>query len=142
MSNDRITISPDLNAGESIAVDVVVFDEAAPFAEYINAALVAIVDLVPPDGGVAVGGYPYAGEIVRMNLVVDELAEAVLVHVDAAGLSVVDLAVDDGGVGARLHLETGYSIVVNIICFEISLKIMMLQKRAYNSIRQEKFRFD
>lgn len=98
------------------------FDQPAAFAENVDAALVAVVDFVPSDRGVAVGGYPHAGEIVRVDFVVDELAEAVLVHVDAAGLPVVDLAVDDGGIGARLHLETGYSIVVYVVCFKITLK--------------------
>lgn len=133
--NDRITISPDLYAGQSVAVDVVVFDKTAALAENVDAALVPVVYFIPSNGGVAVGGYPNAGEIVRMDFVVDELAETVLVHVDPAGLPVVDLAMDDGGISARLHLETGYSVVVDIVCFEIPLKLKKKHvKIQYNEI--------
>lgn len=96
-------------------------DEPAALPEYVHAALVAVVDLVAPDGGVAVGRDPHAREVVGVYLVVYELAEPGLVHVDAARLSVVDLAVHHGGVRAGLHLETGDSVVVDVVGFKIAL---------------------
>lgn len=141
MPNDWITISPDLNTGKSIAVYVVVFDQAAPFAEDVDTALMAVVDLVPSNSGVAVGSYPHASEIVRVDLVVNELAKTVLVHVDTAGLTMVDFAVNDCGVGARLHLKTGYSVVMDVVRFEITLKITMFPKRVYYKLINEGTKF-
>lgn len=98
-------------------------DEPPALAEYVHAALVAVVDLVAADGGVAVGRDPHAREVVGVYLVVDELAQPRLVHVDAARLSVMDLAVHHGGVGPRLHLEPRDSVVVYVVRLEIALKI-------------------
>ena len=44
-----ITIGTYLNSGQSVAVNVVVFDEAASFSENVDSTLMPVVDLVPPD---------------------------------------------------------------------------------------------
>lgn len=97
-------------------------NETAALAEYVHASLVAVVDLIATDGGVAIGRDPHAREVVRVDLVVYELAEARLVHVYAARLAVVDLTVNYGGVGAGFHFETGDSVIVNVVRFEIALR--------------------
>jgi hypothetical protein len=64
VSNDRVAVGANLNAGQSVTMDIVVLNETAALAKYIHATLVAIVDLVAPDGGVTVGGHPDARKIV------------------------------------------------------------------------------
>lgn len=54
VTNYRIAGRSNLNAGQCIAVDVVVLDQATTFAKDVHSTLVAIVDLVLPDGGIAV----------------------------------------------------------------------------------------
>lgn len=96
-------------------------NETAALAEYVHAALVAVVYLIAAYGGIAVGSDPDSRKVVRVYLVVDELSKAGLVHVDAAGLTVVYLAVHDGGVGTGFHLEPGDSVVVDIVRLEVTL---------------------
>lgn len=60
VANNRIAGGSYLNAGQRIAVDVVVLDQTAALAENVHAALVAIVDLILADGRIAVGRDPDA----------------------------------------------------------------------------------
>ena len=68
---------------------VVVLDQSATFAEDVHAALVAVVDLVPADGRIRIGGDLHTGKIIGMNPVLDELALTGFVDVDAACLALL-----------------------------------------------------
>lgn len=46
VSYDGIRSSTDLNARESVAINIVMFDESTAFAEDVHAALMAIVNLI------------------------------------------------------------------------------------------------
>lgn len=86
-----------------------------------------VVDLVTPDGGIAVGGDPHAGEIVGVNFVVDELSEAIFVHVYAPCLTVVDFAMNYRRICAGFNLKTSDTIIVDIVGLKVSLKIPKYQ---------------
>ena len=98
-------------------------DEASSISEDINTTLLAVVDLILPDGRVAVGRDPDAGVGVRVDAVLQELAESVLVDVDAACEAVVDVAAHHGRVGARLHLEAGDPVGVDVVGLEVALRM-------------------
>ena len=103
-------------------------DQSTALSENIDSALLPVVDLVPPDGRIAVGGDPHAGEVIRMDFVVYELAQAVLVHVDAARLAVMDFAVNYRRVGSSLHFEAGDAVVVDVVRLEVALRTRQPQQ--------------
>lgn len=99
-------------------------DQAPTFTEYIHSTLMAVVDLVPPYGGIRIRSDPHAGEVIGVDFVVDELAQTVLVDVNASRLAVVYLAMHDGRISAGFYLKPRYPVVVYVIGFEIAKTIV------------------
>ena len=92
MRLSQITVGPNLNAGQGVAVDIVVLNKATPFAEYIDAPVMAVVDFIAANCWIGTGRDPNTGKIVRMNPILNKLTQSRLVNVNATGLAVVDFA--------------------------------------------------
>lgn len=108
--------------GRILTIDVIVLDKSTPIPKDIHATLQAIVDLIPPNGGIAVGGDPHTSILIGVNLVLDELAHAVFMDVDATRLAIVDLTAYYGWVGLCLHFKASNAVIVYVIGLKVTLQ--------------------
>lgn len=91
VTNNRIGIRADLNACQSVAVNIVVLNKAATFSKNVHSALMSIVDVVPAYRWITVRCYPDASEVVRVDFIHEELSSSIFMDINTTGLPMVDL---------------------------------------------------
>lgn len=74
MSYDWIACCTDLNASESVAINIVMLDQSSTFAKYVNTTLMTVVNLIFTYGWIGVRRDPNASKVIAVNSIFDELS--------------------------------------------------------------------